>query len=161
MKNIELVKELLADNKMLINAEDWSGLMYNCWEFYFDEEDSIVDLVKVICPVISPASCKRLKLESIGKELEKLCGFYNSVRDDDLSKSWSRFSWIKFALHSFDLDEDEIVDYLKQNHSKHHIKFDEIDGKYSYDESDVDYDLGYFNKKQYEKEFYEEYGEYL
>ena len=155
------ILEFLRSNSILINNNDWSGLMYNAWTNYFYERDFIKTIVEIICDILDEDEKLNLKLESICRDIKEICDYYLYSTFNTPSNDWSRFTFIIYGVETFNVDRDAIIAYLKSNHSRYLLKFDQIDGKYSYDGSFVDYDLGWFNKREYEKEYFEETGEYL
>lgn len=72
------------------------------------------------------------------------------VMQDD-SNGWSRFDSMWMSLETYDLDSKEFLDFLIKNGHQYGLNLRQLDYPYGYWGDDSDWDLGWFDEKEFDK----------
>lgn len=112
----------------------------------------IVNYIQDVCKMDTTEYL--LKLFTI--ELLKNIDYYKKQpRYEDPSNSWSRLQWQVSGIGDFGLKYAQIVEYLDRNKDELGIKMIPLPLPYGWEGND-DYDLGWFNREEFDKQHSEE-----
>lgn len=74
----------------------------------------------------------------------------------DSSNGWSRFDSAWMSLQTYDLDAKEFLEFLKKSGHQYGLNLTQLEFPYGYWGDGSDWDLGWFNREEYDRLYSDE-----
>ncbi len=130
------------------------------WDMIFKDAHEELDpeFIKEFVNLLSNSKAKNLNIDIVKRTciLQELLNQINYALENpgvmqDSSNSWSRFDSAWMSLETYDYSSKDFLDFLIKSGHQYGLKLSQLEYPYGYWGDGADWDLGWFNRKQYRR----------